>query len=459
MQRTLLALSIVALSATTAISATAEDNPKTRATAGGTLHLDTRMSHGWVKIGEPTTVFASISIRGQAAESDERVPLNIALVVDRSTSMSGGKLEQAKKASHMLVDMLGAQDRLAIVSYGSDVTTESESLLATAANKELLHNAVDRIQLSGSTNLSGGYERGRDLVMKNNRDETINRVLLLSDGHANVGTTGAAELGLLARGGLDRGVSLTTMGIGLDYNEELMTRMATEGAGNYYFIEKEEAIAAMFEKECKGLASTVARNTVLTLEMAPGVELLELHGFAHRTKGNVTTVKLAEFFGNQQKDILARVAVSPQAAGKTPVMTAKLRFDDVLQDDKRVSSSATLVAVATKDVAKVKDVDRDVVRRAQQVQTAEAMQAAMDEFERGERDKAAKIIADQRAANKGFVTEYDFDDDVSFDRVDGELRELEQSVQKTEVHSKEGKRVRKAKRARAYEINSAQSLW
>lgn len=439
--------------------ATAAEVPTPRATAGGTLHLDTRLSHGWLPVGEPATMYATISIKGQDVVSETRAPLNLALVLDRSTSMSGGKLDQARKASHTLVDMLGAEDRLAIVSYGSDVTTHSESLLATPANKELLHNAIDTVQLSGSTNLSGGYERGRDLVMAHNRDETVNRVLLLSDGHANVGVRSLPQLGALARGGLDRGVSLTTMGIGLDYNEDLMTKMAVEGAGNYYFVEREEAIAALFQKECTGLASTVARNTRLDITMAPGVELLGLEGFAHTSKGNQATVRLAEFYANQQKDILLKLAVSAQAKGALPIVTSKLRFDDVTQDDKTVFSSTTLVAVATGDKKKVEQADRSVLRRAQQIETARAFDDAMAKFEQGKADEAAKIASSQRAANEQFMKTYDFEDDAAFGRVDGELQKLEQSVKQAKPSSASGKRLRKSQKARSYEIMAADAAF
>ena len=452
---TLLALTMSLLGATTA----AAQSPDARATAGGTLHLDTRLSHGWIPIGEPAEMFATISIKGKPSVSTDRAPLNIALVIDRSTSMSGGKLAHAKAASHTLIDMLGSQDRLAIVSYGSDVTAHSASLLATQANKELLHNAVRDIRLSGSTNLAGGYDMGRQMVMKHNRDETINRVLLLSDGHANVGVSDEKQLGMLAARGLDRGVSLTTMGIGLDYNEEIMTRMAVEGAGNYYFIEDEKAIAAMFEKECKGLASTVARNTVLEIEMMPGVELLELHGFAHTTKGNRATVRLAEFFGNQEKDVLVKLVVSPQKGGATPIIKSTLRFDDVLQDDRRVRSETKLTAVATNETKKLEDVDRAVLERAQQLRTATAFNEAMDAYEKGESKRAARIVAEQRKSNTDFMTTYDFADDQAFGRVDSELEQLEDELKTTDSGSTEGKRLRKRQKARAHDISQVKSLF
>lgn len=437
-------------------SADAEVVPKVRATAGGTLRLDTRLSNGWLPLGKPATVYATVAISGAPApQSEDRAPLNVALVLDRSTSMSGEKFEQAIEASHTFIDMLGAQDRLAIVSYGYDVTTHSLSLLATDANKELLHHAVNQVSLSGTTNLEGGYRRGVELIKPHSSDTTVNRVILLSDGHANVGLRTEAELGALARSGLNQGVSVTTMGLGLDYNEDIMNAMATQGAGNYYFIEKSAAIANLFRKEAAGLASTVARNTVLELTMAPGVELLALEGFAYTTKGNTATVKLAEFFGEQKKDLLVKLAVSPQASGALNVVTAKLRFDDVTQSDKRVSSQTTLTAVATTDATKLAEVDRDVMRRAQTVETAKSLEQTMRLYEEGKAEQAAQVAAAQRSSNKKFVETYAFEDDAAFQRVDRELEDMQQAVTQAAPKSAAGKRMQKEVKARSRAINVA----
>lgn len=364
--------------------------------------------------------------------------------------MRGEKFAQAKNAAKKMISLLGSSDRIAIVSYGSDVSLEHNSVLATAANKELLENAVDNIELGGSTNLSGGYEMARKLVMQKSADHTINSVLLLSDGNANVGLRTVAQLGGIARLGLDNGVSLTTVGIGLDYNEDIMTEMAKEGAGNYYFVNDEKRLASFFQREFKGLAQTLARKTKVVITTAPGVELLEVKGFKSSTKGQKTTIRLAEFHSQQRKDILVRLAVSPQKLGKTLVATVSLAYDDV-ERNRRTYTSRKLFVDATDSKVLAKKRNRDVMKRVQQIKTAETFVAAMNEQEKGNIGQAQKIISEQQASNKAFQKQYRYEDDVAFGRVDKELSKMKKDAKKPSS-SRKAKRLRKAKKARAYDF-------
>ncbi len=446
----IIALAVLTLSSQIAVAQNVK--PTVRSTAGGALDISTRISNGYLPKHATQEIWATIKVDGgDAVLSGDRAPLNLALVIDRSTSMSGGKLEEAKVASRRLVDMLSPQDRLAIVSYGSDVSTELESRRATPANKELFYNAIARIQLSGSTNLSGGYVQGVREVMPHNRDDSVNRVLLLSDGQANVGITQVSQLRSLASRHLEKGVSLSTMGIGLDYNEELMTAMAENGAGNYYFIENEKALASIFEKECKGLSATVAKRTVLTLTVKPGVELLEVRGFPYKLKGNQARIQLSEFFAKQTKDIVARLSVTTSAPGLIPILSARLDYEDVAQS-KRVNATTSVSAVATSDTKKLATVEKDVMKRVEQVKIAKTFKDALDAYETGDRVKAEKLIAKQRQETAQNARVYDFESDASFERVDDELKEMQKQMKRARSGSAEGKRLRKSQKKRAYDI-------
>lgn len=415
------------------------------------LKMETKLSHKNLPKNSTTELFATVRITGGEAQATEaRAPLNVALVIDRSTSMSGGRLEQAKNASIMFLRGLQASDRLAIVSYGSDVSTVMESALATPANKELMEMAIQRIELSGATNLSGGLDRGVELIAPHRRDETVNRLLLLSDGHANNGITSVHGLANLAKTTLEKGISISTMGIGLDYNEELMTQVAVNGAGNYYFVENAEALAGIFEKEAKGLSSTVARRTVLTLDAGPGVEIIEVQGFASSTKGNRTTVRLAEFYAHQTKDMLVRLSVTTKDAANMNVLTARLKFENIASEKATVSRTLSAGVIADKTLAA--KADTDVMRRVQQAEVAKNMDKAMKLYEKGEAEQAAQILRAQRADNVAKGKAYDFADDQAFGRVNEELKSLEDSVQAAPAASTSGKRSIKANRARAYDI-------
>jgi len=448
---------VVVASASTAIAE--EPTPMVKSTAGGTLDISTRISHGYLPENSTREIWSTISVQeDEAVEAGDRAPLNLALIIDRSTSMRGGKFEQARLASTRLVDMLSSQDRLAIVSYGSDVSTEIESLHATPANKELFHNAIRQIRLSGSTNLLGGYTRGVELVLPHTGDDTVNRVLLLSDGQANRGITDIPRLGALTGHNLERGVSLTTMGVGLDYNEELMTAMAENGAGSYYFIENESALASIFEKELKGLSASVAKNTVLTLTVSPGVELLEVRGFPYKLHGNQAKIQLAEFFANQNKDIVARLSVTTADKGSMPILSARLDYEDVAQS-RRVHARTAVTAVSTSDSKKLAKVEKPVMKRVQQVEVARTFKDALKAYEKGDRKKAEELIREQRKEIAEKSKKYGFEDDVAFERVDRELQGMQQAMKKAPSSSNAGKRLRKSQKKRAYDIaNTAEAF-
>ncbi len=422
------------------------------------LSVQSRVSHPYLPANKHSDIAATIRVDGgEAFGDDKRAPLNLSLVIDRSTSMSGGKLEQAKAASDKLIEMLSPTDRLSIVSYGSDVTVESESLLATDTNKQVLRGVVKQVALRGGTNLSGGYSKGLELTERHLSQDSINRVIVLSDGIANEGIVSVPALGRLAQNGLAKGVTLTTLGIGLNFNEVLMTRMAREGAGNYYFVEDEKALASIFLKEWNGLASAVAKNAKVTIELAPGVELKKLHGFSYKAKRNTVTVPLAAFFAHQRKDILLELAVSTAATGDKKVADVVVRWTDPL-DQKRKSRSATLASHVTTDASLLKKVDSKVLARVEQLRVSETLDEAMAEFDKGNRKQAVKLIQEQRASMNKNKVRYDFEDD-SFDRVEAELQTMEKTMERNSSNSTEGKRLKKRARKRSYDVSQSLELF
>ena len=424
-------------------SASAESTPAAKASAGGTLDLEAALSHGYVPANDVKTVHARIQVRADDVQAKERAPMNLAVVIDHSGSMGGGRLQQAKQAAHTLVDRLSVHDRLAVVSYGDHVSVNHPSVSVTPADKERLHAAIDQIRRHGGTNLAGGFVKGSDIVASHMTDVSVNRVVLMSDGKANVGPQTPQALGKLASQKLDQGVSVSTMGVGLDYNETLMAEMAKQGAGNYYFVEDEKKLAEIFKKEFHTLSQAVARKAKLEIEIGSGVEMLALHGFPHKTKGNRVSVSLGTFYARQHKDIMLDLSVSARGDGRRDIVSARLEFADVTKDNKQVHSKATLAAVGTDDAKRLAQVDKSVMRRAEQIAYAQNVQRATEAYDKGDRDKAQRIIEEQQARLQKAQKSYDFDDA----KVAGKVKELEEQKQEMErsrsSHSSGGKRLQK----------------
>jgi len=347
------------------------------------------------------------------------------------------------------VNVLEDRDRVAIVSYGSDVSVDFRSAPLSANNRVALMRAIDSVAIGGGTNLSGGFQRGFSEVSRNKTSESVNRVILMSDGHANVGMTSAPQLTQLATTALSSSVSVTTMGVGLDYNEDLMTAMANEGAGNYHFIDQPSTITSIFETELKGLASTVARNTAVTVKFAPGVTLDKLFGFAHRVSGDQIFISLAEFHSEESKSILMKLKSAPGQEGLKPIVDVQLSYEDVV-NEKPAHAALTLKSIATSDATLAKtNVNVDVIARVQQVEVAETLNDAMKLYEDGKAEEASQRIEKTQQVMKKRRTKYKFKNDDAFGRADRELDSVKREVKAKPAASADGRRLRKQKKAKS----------
>ncbi len=209
-------------------------------------------------------LYLYINIKAEKArEKKERTPLNLSLVLDRSGSMQGDKIKYACEACKFVADNLEPNDILSLVIYDDQVNVLSAS--APVKDKLKLKQLINSITDRGSTNLSGGMLEGYNQVHTTHDKKRVNRVLLLSDGLANQGITDPKILQQMAREkNQTEGMTLSTFGVGEDFNELLMTGLAEYGSGNYYFIDSPDKIPTIFAKELQGLLSVVAQNTNIT---------------------------------------------------------------------------------------------------------------------------------------------------------------------------------------------------
>lgn len=207
----------------------------------------------------------------------ERQPVNLAIVIDRSGSMSGHPLHEAKRAAGFMIENLKSSDRASVVAYDDDVNV----LIPSQQVENRLHfkSAISGIHSGGSTNLHGGWLRGAEEAAAHLNTRFISRVLLLSDGQANVGLTDLDEIATQSSKLADAGVSTSTYGLGEGFNEELMVAMARSGRGSNYYSESAESLLERFQEEFALLSALCARNIGLYLTPAPGVrcEMLNLY--------------------------------------------------------------------------------------------------------------------------------------------------------------------------------------
>lgn len=434
--------------------------PKTSAELNGTLTLKAGISNAYLLHGNPGELYASFDTTAVDHQGAERPPINLAVVIDRSGSMSGEKFDNVKAAASRLVGQLEAGDRIALVSYGSDVTVDFPSSLMTEENRSRLLQVISRMVEGGGTNLSGGFQAGYSEVSRWKKDDYVNRVVLMSDGHANVGMTSSRELTKLSTTSLSGGISVSTIGVGLDYNEDLMAAMANSGAGNYYFIDRAETTATIFEKELKGLMSTVARNAVLIIRLSPGVKAVGVYGLNYRQEGDQLYVSMAEFRAKEMKSLLARLDVSGiTQAGQAPILNVSLSYEDTV-NQKPTHVQASLQSVLTSDASLLdKGIDAEVIARVQQVEVAKSMEEAMDLYSKGKAQEAAQRIERTQSDLREVRKRVALPRAARYDKAEAEMDQLQVQMGATAPSSNEGKTMIKKSKARSNDIMNSAELF
>jgi Ca-activated chloride channel family protein len=245
--------------------------------------------------------FLLIELKGNGSSQVERAPMNLCLVLDRSGSMEGSPLHYSKKACQFVVDQMGSQDLLSMVAFDDEITTVFQPQGVT--HKDLMKTQIEQIQSGGSTNLSGGLLKGIQHVMQHQKEGMVNRVILLSDGHANDGITDRGKLNAMAKEFRSAGIGITTMGVGNGFDEEMLEGIADHGGGNFYYIQKADDIPTIYAKELDGLCSIVAQNVQLTLNLKENVTLTHLFGYKAADVNGKLILTLGDLFDQEVKSM------------------------------------------------------------------------------------------------------------------------------------------------------------
>ena len=217
-----------------------------------------------------------------AGQVQPRPPLNLALVIDRSGSMAGRKLSNARKAARFLVGELTARDRLAIVTFDGEMQVVVPS--TPVADPLAFIAAINTIHSGGCTALFDGWLAGAMQVAEHLEPNALNRVLLLSDGQANEGLTNTAEIAAKVAGLTAKGISTSAFGLGDGFDEDLMGAMAASGDGTLAFIESPGQLDDLYASELQGLANTLGKRVSIGIRTKHGAELVDVLNDLDATK-------------------------------------------------------------------------------------------------------------------------------------------------------------------------------
>ncbi|MGB0084421.1 MAG: VWA domain-containing protein [Rhodomicrobiaceae bacterium] len=279
--------------------------------------------------GKAGAIYLRVGLEGIAAsEEGARIPANVVLVIDQSGSMEGERIDQAKEAALMAVERLGDQDVLGVVSYSDNAT-----VLAPAArlrDTEEIRSAIRRLRAGGRTALYAGVSQGMRELRPFLDPYKVNRVILMSDGLANVGPSSPRELEALGREAGEMGISVTTIGLGLGYNEDLMTRLALASDGNHAFVESPDDLVDIFNKEFGDVLAAVGNDVEIIIECPDGFEPMRVLGREAEIRDGKVHLKLNQIYGKQEKYVVVELKVDGKRAhGSADAARVQVNYTDL----------------------------------------------------------------------------------------------------------------------------------
>jgi Ca-activated chloride channel homolog len=327
------------------------------------------LSQSLIAANTPANV--ELIINFQASETQDRPPrrpLNLSVVLDRSGSMAGQSLKYAIAAAQRLVEFLTPEDIFSVVIY--DDIAETVVSPQPVSDRAAIKKQIAKIRARGCTNLNAGWMMGCDLVKSNQSNERINRVLLLTDGLANVGVVDNQVLTKTAQEKAEQGITTTTLGFGTYFNEDLL-----------YFIQSPDDAAEVFNIEMESLVSVVAQNLTVSLEPEGTTKVTELlNNYLSQKQDNNLVVFLGDVYAVESKPLAVSLSIATQKQlGATQLLTLAYKYQTVVGDNIQTISDRIPITITVGKAEEAQKIQPDlkVVEQTSQLRIAQVKDEAI----------------------------------------------------------------------------------
>jgi len=374
--------------------------------ATGRVKTRVEMDRGTLPADRVQTAVVKVTLDAPApVERARRPAVNLCIVLDRSGSMAGPKLAKAKHAAVEALRRLDREDIFSVVVYDHNVQTVVPA--QKARHVERIEALIRSIRSGGNTALFGGVSQGAAQVRKNLSGDYVHRIILLSDGIANTGPSTPEDLGRLGAALLKENISVTTVGVGMDYNEDLMARLAERSDGNTYFVESSGDLPRIFAAELGDVLNVVAKNVKVVIECPAKVTPLRIIGRDGRIRGRRVELGLNQLYGNQEKYVLVELELPPGKEGHNmEVARVNVTYEDPVTRQFE-TARARGVAGFSRDRQKVeKSANVRVQKDVQLNYSAIAQEQAIDYADEGQTDAAYKELKKSAVKLKDFGTRH-----------------------------------------------------
>jgi Ca-activated chloride channel family protein len=352
------------------------------------MHLNAQLDVELVAVEQEDELTVLLELQAPEREGEERLPVAVQVVLDRSGSMAGERLEAARRALLALVDRLAPEDTLGVVAFDDAVRVVLPAAPLGDA-KPAARAAIAAIAPGGMTNLSAGLLRGLQEARRAAGPAGAS-LLLLSDGHANEGETDPDRLAGVAAAARKGGVTLSTIGIGLGYDEALLAAVARGGQGGHAFAQDGDAAGAAVAAEVGGLLHQTVQAATLTIRTEAPVDSVTVHNdLPAHAAGGALVVELGDFWAGEQRRVVLSFAVPAMPAlGLAAVATLELRHVALPELLEQTVTVPLHVNVVPGDVAAGRTRDPKVHTELLYARTQDAKRQAAEDLARGDVDGA-----------------------------------------------------------------------
>lgn len=376
------------------------------AAEGASVTLSVKPERDYLLAGGPRDTVVLVELRAKdATDTDVKrtAPINLALVLDHSGSMAGAKLEKAKQAAGVALDQLGPDDIFSLVIYDDQVDVLIPP--QRVKDREEMKRKIAHIRDGGSTALYAGVEKGAEQLRKYFDKEKVNRIVLLSDGLANVGPSSTSALAKLGKELRGEGFGVSTVGLGDDYNEDLMTALAEASHANYYYVKDAEKLPGIFKDELGTVKNAVARNVKVTITLPDGVKPKAVLGEDDLAfLGQTITIPLAELFGSQTRRFLVACDAPASDVPEIELANVSLSYEDAGTGTASTENRTAKIAQTSDNSLVEKSIQADVASSVAITRNRLAKEEAVKLADAGKPKDAAALLVRQAAANAALPT-------------------------------------------------------
>jgi Ca-activated chloride channel family protein len=367
------------------------------------VEFQASLSNPMVVQGHDGTVYLNLSVTTPRTVYRDilRVPTDLIVVLDRSGSMGeDNKWHYATQAVHSVLDRLGIDDRIALVTFDSTAQVQSQLVAASEGNIQRFRSIVNSLRPGASTNLGEGLLRAEELASKTMAAKRRGRVLLLSDGHANAGIVAPSQLGAMVRRISNQGAVVSTIGMGLGFNETLMASLADHGMGSFSFLEHLESLGTILARELSDSRDLYADASEVRIDLPSGVELIDAAGYPFVLEGQTAVIRTGQLIQDSVKSFMATLRIPNHMAAEYTFGNIDLsyRVDGSSYRQEVESSGLTMACVVPeRQEEAVASINKELYEDAWIKNNLGSVMKDVADFVRsGEREKAEEVVQSYR---------------------------------------------------------------